>query len=882
MAVGAGAFTNKPPIRPKLIGRERERVFLHEELNRAIAGHGRLVLLSGEAGIGKTSLARDTVRAATNANVTLLTGHCYDLSSTPPYGPWLDLALGYGRQPDSPPLPAAFAGGQLDEIGSQAALFAETLAFLTALCKQAPVLVLLEDLHWADGPSLELLRFLAARSGLLPVLFLVTYRVDELTRKHPLYQQLPGLIRAGVGLRLDLKRLDAAALGNLIRVHHRLTPEDEERLCAYLERHSEGNPFFAVELMRALEEDGLLTEDGAGVCTLGTLDRVVLPSLLSQVIDVRLARLGETTRKPLSIAAATALEVRPAAKRERGWLLYRAARLLRLADPWRGLDLMRAARQLALQVGDKLLAEDALYSTGLLLCYTNQFDSGLRDMAAGIDHLEAFPSEELSGDSTVAIGLADALPRNEGEADTDLLTSVELHRRFGMHHRRGGQPWFLAAAGQMAASEPIARAFIAGAESLEQPGGVVRSAIGHAYQGLGMDLAGAGKPDEARAVFAKSRAIYRTLDHVGVIALCCLSEIHWVTLVYAGDDLAYRRALTDEATVAFEHAGGAMAPGLPSAVCRLACMVVEGQWDEALTVVTETPRFDTSYFRAELSEAAAQIGLHRGDRELAQRQIDEWFPNGPDQAPGSRLYCHAMTLQCVAVSLALEADDHETAAAWLAAHDRWLNWTGCLPGVADSKLAWARYHRARGDLPTALACAETALTIASAPRQPLSLLRAHRLTGELNATGGGRTAAEHHLQQAIALADRCQAPFERALAVLALGELRATEGRLDEVAEELDQARTTLVALKAAPALARLAALTTAAQPAPAALPFGLTVREAEVLRLMAQGLTDAAVAERLFISPRTVSQHLRSVYAKLEVNTRAAATRAAIEHGLA
>src|SRR4051794_3574420 len=74
-----------------LVGRARERVVLREELATACGGSGRLVLLGGEAGIGKTTLARDLAREAGDLGARVLTGHCYDLTNTPPYGPWLDL-----------------------------------------------------------------------------------------------------------------------------------------------------------------------------------------------------------------------------------------------------------------------------------------------------------------------------------------------------------------------------------------------------------------------------------------------------------------------------------------------------------------------------------------------------------------------------------------------------------------------------------------------------------------------------------------------------------------------------------------------------------------------------------------------------------------------
>ena len=137
------------------------------------------------------------------------------------------------------------------------------------------------------------------------------------------------------------------------------------------------------------------------------------------------------------------------------------------------------------------------------------------------------------------------------------------------------------------------------------------------------------------------------------------------------------------------------------------------------------------------------------------------------------------------------------------------------------------------------------------------------------------------------LAEVCAAPYERALTLLALADLRTALGKREAATALLAEARTILEPLAARPALARADALAallaapTPAAPASTTLPFGLSAREAEVLRLVAQGLSNAQAAERLFVSPRTVDQHLRSIYNKLGVSSRTAATAFAIDHGL-
>ena len=168
--------------------------------------------------------------------------------------------------------------------------------------------MLLEDLHWADPASLELLRHVAPHLRQWSILLLATYRVDELTRRHPFSQQLPALVREAEGLRLDLRRLDAAPCARSSQPATVSRPQDEARLVAYLDQHADGNPFFATEILRALEEEGFLREADGG-WSLGEIDRVVVPAFLRQVIDGRVERLGEDVREPLAMAAVIGQEV---------------------------------------------------------------------------------------------------------------------------------------------------------------------------------------------------------------------------------------------------------------------------------------------------------------------------------------------------------------------------------------------------------------------------------------------------------------------------------------------------------------------------------------------------------------------------------------------
>ena len=227
--------------------------------------------------------------------------------AAPPYGLWLDLAANsasHERHGAWPELPSVLASRNLHDITSQTEVFHQIRTFLADLAALRPTLAVLEDVHWADPVSLELLRHVASHLEQSRLHVIVTYRLDELTRENPFDQQLPALIRESGGLRIDLRPLERDDLATLVRSRYALPDEQERRLVAYLQQHAEGNPFFAVELLRALEQDGRegLWQSDPG-WSLATTERLIVPPLVRQVTEVRLARLGREVREALAVAA---------------------------------------------------------------------------------------------------------------------------------------------------------------------------------------------------------------------------------------------------------------------------------------------------------------------------------------------------------------------------------------------------------------------------------------------------------------------------------------------------------------------------------------------------------------------------------------------------
>jgi DNA-binding CsgD family transcriptional regulator len=172
-----------------------------------------------------------------------------------------------------------------------------------------------------------------------------------------------------------------------------------------------------------------------------------------------------------------------------------------------------------------------------------------------------------------------------------------------------------------------------------------------------------------------------------------------------------------------------------------------------------------------------------------------------------------------------------------------------------------------------------ALARATEPRQPVAVLRAHRLLGKLAAGAGDLEQAEQHLAAALDLATACAAPYERAMTLFELARARAT----DQTTPLLEEVRSLCMPLGAQPLLDRVHALERrlAAPRQPAPHPAGLTSREVDVLRLLVDGHSDREIAARLSIGSRTVQSHVTSILAKLAVTSRTAAATWAVRNGV-
>ncbi|MER6136582.1 AAA family ATPase [Streptomyces sp. NPDC001815] len=301
------------------IGRADELARLTLVLDRARAGEARAVLIAGDAGVGKTRVLAEAAGHAAQAGTTVVTGHCVDLGDVGlPYLPFTEIL---GRLAGDERFAGALAahpvvdrllgdgGHGARDADGRPQLFEGMAALLAELAEVAPLLLVLEDLHWADQSSRDLLRFLLSRGilqnrrarlqadGVAPgaggaqgqrLAVFASYRADDLHRRHPLRPLLAELVRLSVVERLELRPLPDGEVARLVR-SQRATPMPDATVRRIVER-AEGNAFYAEELLAAASE----TMSGSASA---------VPSGLADVLLIRFEQLPPTAQQVLRTAA---------------------------------------------------------------------------------------------------------------------------------------------------------------------------------------------------------------------------------------------------------------------------------------------------------------------------------------------------------------------------------------------------------------------------------------------------------------------------------------------------------------------------------------------------------------------------------------------------
>ncbi|HUA34310.1 MAG TPA: AAA family ATPase [Candidatus Binataceae bacterium] len=314
------AMLNRTPF----VGREQQIKWLGTKLDDLMNGRGAVTMLRGEAGIGKTRLLEEFSQIAATSGVTVLRGACYDGEWQRPYGPFAEAITEYARNSDRSELAAIIGkrAGVLarmapvlndliddvatpDAIGGedeQFRLYDAVAQFFIGITAHAPLVLILDDLHWADRGVTSMLNHVAHFTPKYPILVIGAYRDAEVNRQHPLTAALAAISRLRGFEAVTLKGLkgeDVAAL--LERIAHQDAPQ---ALTSALGHATEGNPLFLREVLLNLFEEGKILVEGKSWASSLNVDELRIPEGVRQVINQRLSRLSESAKELLSVASA--------------------------------------------------------------------------------------------------------------------------------------------------------------------------------------------------------------------------------------------------------------------------------------------------------------------------------------------------------------------------------------------------------------------------------------------------------------------------------------------------------------------------------------------------------------------------------------------------
>ncbi len=302
-------------VRGRLVGREREMAEASAYWKRAAAGQEQVLLISGEPGVGKTRLGREIATRATVSGGKVLLGECYAEGGAP-YAPIAqmiravelaglrdlsglpdllilapDLRHAY---PDVPPAP------RLDPPSEQERLFDSVVELCQTLAVRTPLLLIVDDAHWADSGTLALLRHLARRLRQRRVMLLLTYRETELDEARPFHQVLLDLTRERLAVRIKLARLSKDETRDLLAAM--LAQDIAPEFLDSIYHETEGNPFFIEEVCKALIEEGKLYHEGGRWRGLSMAEMRV-PQSVRVAVQARVGKLPAAAQDALGLAA---------------------------------------------------------------------------------------------------------------------------------------------------------------------------------------------------------------------------------------------------------------------------------------------------------------------------------------------------------------------------------------------------------------------------------------------------------------------------------------------------------------------------------------------------------------------------------------------------
>lgn len=936
----SGRATNASPrATSAIVGREREQVVLREDLAAALAGRGRFVLLSGEAGIGKSTLAHVLAEEAASLGAAVAAAHCSETGGAPPFAPWRELLAALpGAAAHAVRLPSPFGVGGPAQSAYQ--LRQEVAAHLRTTAAEQPLLLLVDDLHWADRDSLDLLDDVTRSLSHSPILLVATYRPESLNREHPLYDALPELHRDRPVTTLRLDNLDVAATAALVAAGQGpCSPE----LAEYLHARSEGHPLFLIELLRDLSERELLPRDHAGRL-LPPAHAVETPALLQHLIAHRIARLGADEEAFLSVAAVAgeewdlgiveavlewqeepllrALEgalradvISPVGDGERyrfrhgliREVLYgaqlarrrkrvhlRVATLLEaaqhgtsdqnaaLAHHFAAAEAWEKAVRYGLAAGDS--ARDRFAGHTALLAYETAL-AALPNTAATVQELQT-PLHERMGHAQLLLGRLET----SAEAFARMLDAAQVSGdRVGEGRALVWLSYVRRRLYQPNASEAAGEAGLRAAEALGEPRllALAHWNLGHLHEIEG-DLESAAR----HAIEAERTS--RASDDSDLLSRGL--QVRAILAIWQGRYHEAERA-AEEALALARTARDGLA--FAAAHWRLGIALGErGQYTAAQRVLSmglsHAEMLGERYYAAKLLNTLGWLHLELGDPDTGRAWNEHALENVRASHDDRVTEAERYALLDLA-SHELAASDLDAAAERLAAFEPLLDQHqyGRIRYLNRYQLVRGELALAQDDPETALAAAAEAADLATAKGMRKNLAKSRLLTGRALLRQGRSRDAESALVEGVALADeighgslRWQGRLWLGAALRARGRdpvatYRAALTQVDALARALDD-DTVRRTFLASPHVRELReALAAAEQEHPTPRPAGLTARELEVLRLLARYQTNKEIAAALFLSPRTVATHAANIFVKLDVANRREAAAAASRLGL-
>jgi DNA-binding CsgD family transcriptional regulator len=970
---------------PVLVGRDQQMAALEAAFATARQGGPAAVLLGGEAGVGKSRLVGEFGQGATAAGACVLVGGCLELGTDGlPFAPFTtvlrDLVHEFGADEVASMLPGRTTRGLarlLPELGeadtggdpgeARARLFEEMLSALDHLARRSPVVLVIEDAHWADRSSRDLLTFLIGNQRAIGgLLIVVTFRSDELHRTHPLRPMLAALDRIAWVERVELPRLtryDTAELAAGI-LGRQLAGDVADALY----HRSEGNPLFVETLLgcdgelsselpeslRDLLLDGVrrLPEDtqevlrvaSAGGETTGHallaavtgLDEAALTSALRPAVTANVLRAhpsGYTFRHEL-IREAVHDDLLPG---EHGRLHSRFAEAIdadhalvppgraaiEMAHHWHSAHdsvwALIGAWRAAAQAGRAVAPAERLSLLARVLELWDQVpDAGDR---IGADHArvleEATGAAADAGEIERGIALANSALK-ELDPATEPVRVARLLESRGHFKKNLGRKEFIddfsaalqiAPAGLPAVRIPILlaaarcvpvvameRSYAEEALALaREAGDVVNEA--DALLTLAMFQAGAGEQGGAGSgpieLVAQARAIAERAGAHGLVVKAAIDSSH--LLEGAGQHELALEAARQGITGRDECYIGPTSRSL-LVINQVEPLFALGRWDEAGEVARAARDFQFASLPlhgSTLAVLAGYIALARGQAGAAAEAAataTELLHGSPlldeHQLPFGRLEIW-LRLATAGPAAALQ-----TAAAVIGGYEL----SGGSPRyawplvttAAGVCLAAARVPHDERLAEDAAALAGRLRTIAekletSGPVQEAGRLTFAAADAQLSGVGGSAELLGAW-DEAAAAWEAVSEPYPRAQALLHAAEAALAGGDRDVAAGRLRQAAALAAGLDAGPLIEEIAILArrggivlgAPAPPDAGAGDHGLTVRELEVLRLVAAGRSNRDIAAELFISPKTASVHVSNILGKLGVASRGeAAARA-------